>query len=58
LRITKRIEEVRRPRFSPGMHDWLLAKSEQGTTEPIYSEVGNPLNGILDPDEEKLRVSN
>ena len=52
------MEEARRPRFSPGMHDWLLAKSEQGTTEPIYSEVGNPLNGILDPDEEKLRVSN
>jgi len=33
-------------------------QNEPGTTEAIYSEVGNPLNGILDPDEEKLRVSN
>ncbi len=52
------MEEVRRPRFSSGMHDWLLVQNEQGKTEPIYSEVGNPLNGILDLDEEKLRVSN
>ena len=40
------------------MHDRLLVQNERGKTEPIYSEVGNPLNGILDLDEEKLRVSN